>query len=128
LGGESPLPRVEAIRPTYSARHPARARFGKQRRAPRVKTLCIEWPSGVVQELQNIPAKQMITVIEPHLQGAFDDTGAFRIAVTCDNHRSYGIEVSTDLVEWTNVANFAAGSGVYTEDAPHTQRRFYRLR
>jgi enediyne biosynthesis protein E4 len=96
--------------------------------ATSVKTLRIEWPSGIVQELQNIPAKQTITVIEPCLQAAFDDAGAFRIAVTCDPHRSYGLEVSTDLVEWTNVAHFTEGSGVYTENLPPTQRRFYRLR
>jgi len=96
--------------------------------ATSVQTLRIEWPSGIVQELQTIPAKQFITVIEPHLHGAFDGAGAFRIAVTCDTHRSYGLEVSTDLAEWTNVANFTEGSGVYTEDLPDTQRRFYRLR
>jgi hypothetical protein len=80
-----------------------------------------------VQKLQNILTNQTITAIEPCLHGAFDN-GAFRIAVTCDTHRSYGLEVSTDLVEWTHVADFTEGSGVHTENLPDTQRRFYRLR
>jgi hypothetical protein len=57
-----------------------------------------------------------LKVIEPHLQGAFDDTGAFRIEVTCDTHRSYGLEVSTDLVEWTHAA-------VQRADLGHIQTR-----
>jgi hypothetical protein len=58
--------------------------------ATSAKLLRIEWPSGIVQKLQNIPAKQFLTTIEPHLRGALDVTGAFRIEVTCDAHRSYG--------------------------------------
>jgi hypothetical protein len=33
--------------------------------ATNVETLRIEWPSGIVQELQNVPPKQIRTIVVP---------------------------------------------------------------
>lgn len=30
-----------------------------------IDTLRVEWPSGIVQELHNVPVKQKLTIVEP---------------------------------------------------------------
>ena len=87
----------------------------------------IQWPSGIEQRLTNVLASQILSVIEPRLEGAFDDTGAFRLDVTCDTNRPYALDVSGDLLSWTNVTTFTNGSAVYVDTQRDPEQRFYRL-
>lgn len=46
--------------------------------AAEVEVPTIEWPSGIVQEFKNVPARQILTVTEPP-RLIPEGTGAFRI-------------------------------------------------
>jgi hypothetical protein len=89
--------------------------------------LRIEWPSGIVQELQDVPAKQILTVTEPARlipQGA----GAFQIQ--CWINQSFDVEASTDLAHWSNVTTLTNATGALMfEDAEADQHasRYYRV-
>jgi hypothetical protein len=89
--------------------------------------LRIEWPSGIVQELRDLPAKQFLTVAEPARlipQGV----GAFQIQ--CWINQSFEVEASTDLTGWSNVATVTNLTGTLVfEDAEADEyaSRYYRV-
>jgi len=58
----------------------------------------IEWPSGIVQELTNVPARQLLTVTEPP---RIEALGEGRIRILCWKHQNYEVEASDDLDHWT---------------------------
>jgi hypothetical protein len=62
----------------------------------------IEWPSGTVQELQNVSAKQFLTVTEPPRLGPPAVTnGAIQFVLKGGRGFQYDIQASTNLVNWT---------------------------
>jgi hypothetical protein len=102
-------------------------------------TVRIEWPSGVVQELANVAAGQVLTVTEhqvgspqpPSFAGAsfspigFDLTIAEPAAGVV-----YVLESSTDLATWTKLMVRTSTGGTYEwvdEQASNQPTRFYRL-
>jgi hypothetical protein len=96
--------------------------------AAKVDVLRIEWPSGIVQELRDVPANQMLTVTEPPRlipQGA----GAFQIQ--CWIHQSFEVQASTDLTEWTTlktVTHSETGTLPFVDaQADLHQSRYYRV-
>jgi hypothetical protein len=110
--------------------------------ATNVTALQIEWPSGIVQELQNVPANQFLTVVES--QGYTNTNaipkfiGAAKVASGMDLTYSepaigarYILEASTDLVTWTKLmAKTSTGAAVaqFTDSrSTNYTRRFYRL-
>jgi hypothetical protein len=107
--------------------------------ATNVTTLRIEWPSGIVQELQNVGTEQTLTIVEnqgyvgaaPQFSGATKDAAGAELSFTepVANAR-YFIEASTNLVNWTKLtARTSAGVATKYMDTSATNytRRFYRL-
>ncbi len=94
----------------------------------------IEWPSGVVEEFSGIAPRQILTLVEPSLKGAFAPDGKFHLAMTMSTNRVYRLETSSDLVNWTTLTN-CTGSGscapveyVDPETPAPNAARFYRLK
>ena len=73
----------------------------------------IEWPSGIVQTMTNVPVKQFLTVMEHQQPGATNapqftgvsraTNGAVNLTVAGDSGLLYLFEASTNLVNWTKV-------------------------
>ncbi len=78
---------------------PLEAHFGLGD-ATAIQTLRIEWPSGIVQELQNVPAKEFLTVTEPPrlLTAVTGDHALF--SLKGGRGFQYDIELPKDLVAW----------------------------
>jgi hypothetical protein len=95
--------------------------------ATKVVLLRIEWPSGIVQELKDVPANQILTVTEPPRlipQGA----GSFQIQ--CWINQRFDVEASTDLAAWSNVATVTnlTGTLVFEDvEAEQHEHRYYRV-
>ncbi|MBI4658864.1 MAG: VCBS repeat-containing protein [Verrucomicrobia bacterium] len=112
--------------------NPLEAHFGLGE-ATNVETLRIEWPSGIVQEIPNVPAKQLLTVIEPpRLQITPPQTGSpLKLTLRGGIGFSYALEISADLRTWLPLlTNSATGLTLEFEDsdAVNFSRRFYRAR
>jgi len=112
--------------------NPLETHFGLGNAAS-VETLRIEWPSGTVQEMSNVKAKQLLTIIEPpRLQIATPQTGnPAKLTVQSGVGFSYVLEISEDLRNWTSLrTNIAAGLTLEFEDADaaNFSRHFYRAR
>jgi hypothetical protein len=109
--------------------------------ATNVATLRIEWPSGIVQDIQNVAANQFLTVVEcqgypptgirPCFTGATKGSGGLQIAITePDASACYLLEASTNLLTWTKLMarTSAGGTALYTDTrATNYTKRFYRL-
>jgi len=74
----------------------------------------VEWPSGIVQELTNVAAKQFLTVKEPsRIAATFQpQSGEFHVVLTGGKNLLYSLESSTDLDSWTPVALLTNQTGV----------------
>jgi hypothetical protein len=74
----------------------------------------VEWPSGIVQELTNVAAKQFLTVKEPSkLAANFQpQTGEFHVVLTGGKGLVYALESSTDFSSWTSSASLTNQTGV----------------
>ncbi len=102
-------------------------------------TLRIEWPSGIVQELQNVPANQFLTVVEsqaypgaaPQITGATNVVDGFQLSITEPAAGArYIVEASTNLVTWTKlvVKTSAGGSAQFTDTrSTNYTKRYYRV-
>ena len=91
----------------------------------------IEWPSGQVQELTNVAAKQFLTVTEPGgpptLKAAVV-ASAFRLTITGDANATYELQWTPDLAGWQSLTNVTlTAEGVATYDASFDRpQRFFR--
>ena len=104
-----------------------RAHFGLDA-APKAMLVRIEWPSGTVQELSNVPANQILTVTEPP---ALQALGEGRIRVLCWARQSHEVEVSDDLQTWTSLGVVATDQHrpvVLDPGAVGKPHRFYRAK
>jgi len=107
--------------------------------ATNVTTLRIEWPSGIVQELQNVTNNQSLTVVEsqgyggaaPQFSGVTNSAGGLQMSFTEPAAPArYIMEASTDLVSWIKLmARTSAGGPASFTDTGTTNypMRFYRL-
>jgi hypothetical protein len=103
-----------------------RAHFGLGD-ATKVDVLRIEWPSGIVQELKDVPANQILAVTEPPRLTP-QDAGAFQ--VQCWINQSFDVEASTDLTGWSKVATVTNLTGTLVFDdaeAGQHDSRYYRV-
>jgi enediyne biosynthesis protein E4 len=96
--------------------------------ATNVDLLRIEWSSGAVQELHNVPAREYLTVTEPPGL-SMPHVGELRLQ--CWKGMAYCIESSADLQTWTPVAtvtnrNLTGGTQWTDTNAPGDSARFYR--
>ena len=96
----------------------------------------IEWPSGTVQELQNVASGQFHTVTEPGGEPqltAARVNGQQQLTLTGKQGSRYDIQTSTDLTNWNSPLNFTVSltnaGGTMTFPAPGSITdllRFYR--
>jgi hypothetical protein len=110
--------------------------LGDSVRANRVR---IEWPSGIVQELTNVAAGQILPVTEhqagplapPAFAGASFAPAGFDLAIAEPTAGIvYVLEGSTVLQTWTKLMARASVGGIYEwvdEQASKQPARFYRL-
>jgi hypothetical protein len=99
--------------------------------ATNVETLRIEWPSGTVQEFQNVPARQQLTVTEPSRlvpQGA-DHPQQF--SLEGGRNLRYDLQTSTNLTDWSlldtiTITNLDGRGLISDTNAPVSGQRFYR--
>ncbi len=107
--------------------------------ATSVTTLRIEWPSGIVQEIQNVAPDQFLTVVEcqgytnacPSFTGATQDASGLQLTFTePEVGTHYVIEASSDLTQWTKLKACIStgGTAQFTDPvAKNRTQRFYRL-
>ncbi|MCZ7636821.1 MAG: CRTAC1 family protein [Verrucomicrobia bacterium] len=96
--------------------------------AVRADLVRIEWPSGTVQELRNVPLNQMLTVTEPP---ALEALGEGRLRLLCWQRQNYELEVSDDLDTWTSLGVVATDVNrpvVLDPGAAQRPYRFYRTK
>jgi len=96
--------------------------------ASKADVLRVEWPSGIVQELSNVAANQILTVTEPVTLEAL---GEGRIRILCWKHQNYEVEVSDDLGHWTSLGIVATDLNrpvVLDPGAVDHPYRFYRAK
>jgi hypothetical protein len=95
----------------------------------------IEWPSGTVQELENVASKQFLTVTEPGGEprlAATLDNGQVQLTLTGKQGSRYTIETSTSLPHWTSAGltvTVTNQNGTVIFPAPSATddaQRFYR--
>jgi hypothetical protein len=91
-----------------------------------IETLRIEWPSGIIQELHDVAAKQSMTVTEPMRLQAL---GAGVLRVQSWKGMAFEVQTSTNLEQWlplTTVTNLTGTLEFTDPDAANPSRRFYR--
>ena len=110
----------------YCSQNDLRAHFGLGN-ATNVEVLRIEWPSGIVQELRDVPAQQTLTVTEPiRLQA----TGRGQFQFKSWKGQAFTIKASADLTVWNAIATVTnlTGTVEFTDpDAGLSEQRFYRV-
>jgi hypothetical protein len=109
----------------YLAQNTVEAMFGLGD-ATLIDSVRIEWPSGIVQELHSIAARQFLSVTEPsRLAGATLSAGEF--SFRCEGREPGTIlESSVDLKEWTRVTNSTLDGGIYKEAPSTNSLHFFR--
>jgi hypothetical protein len=120
----------------YCSQNDLRAHFGLGD-ATVVATIRIEWPSGIVQELSDLPANQFLTITErqdgvgapPDVSGVMTTSGPVQLTLVGPTNLLYVFEASTNLVQWTKVAvrtNLTGSVELTDSAATKFPQRFYR--
>jgi hypothetical protein len=110
----------------FGSQNDSRAHFGLGD-ATSADLVRIEWPLGIVQELTNVAANQILTITEP-AQLVPESAGRFQIQ--CWINQSFEVEASTDLASWSTVATATntAGTLVFEDaEAGQHESRYYRV-
>ena len=109
---------------------PLNAHFGLGD-ATNVETLRIEWPSGTLQEFQNVPARQFLTVTEPPrwVPPAGDSPQQFTLKG--GRNMRYDLQTSSNLSDWLlldtiTITNLHGTASVSDTNALGSDHRFYR--
>ena len=96
-----------------------------------VRSVDIEWPSGIVQEFQKAPAKQTLTVTEPPRLSAIVAIGVPQFTLKGGRGLRYYVQGSSSLTNWTLlgtviVTNISGFISITDVDPPGSGHRFYR--
>ena len=99
--------------------------------ATNAETLRIEWPSGTVQEFQNVASKQLLTITEPSRLSATNSNGALQLSLQGGRGFRYDIQSSSDLKVWSNestltITNFNGAIQVAHTNAPVAEQKMFR--
>ena len=91
----------------------------------------IEWPSGLVQEFQNVAPKQILTYTEPPRLLATTTGGVPQFSLKGGRGFHYEIDSSTDLSTWSSnstvtITNLNGIAQIVDTNAPASDQRFYR--
>jgi hypothetical protein len=109
---------------------PLEAYFGMGN-ATKVETLRIEWPSGTIQDLENVPSKQYLIVSEPARLQVTAPNGRPTVTLLGGRAMNYDIHVSPDFKGWSPLTNLTVtnvnGSALITDsNISNSGTRFYR--
>lgn len=104
--------------------------------ATNIDLLRIEWPSGIVQDLQNLRVDQTVIMEEPSRFQSVSATGELVLKGggrdATGSFRRYAIETSTDLANWTAlgevVVTNADGTASFRDTFSGGSQRYYRAR
>jgi hypothetical protein len=99
--------------------------------ATNIDLMRIEWPSGVVQEFQNRPADQSLTLTEPPRLLSSIEHGQHRFLLQGGRGLHYTIDASTDLKQWSplnilTVTNADGTASIIDTNVTGGNARFYR--
>jgi len=99
--------------------------------ATNVDTIRIEWPSGTIQEFQNVAPRQIVNYAEPPLLIASNVGGIPQLSIKRGRYMQYDIQASTDLVTWSligtvTVTNMSGIAQINNTNAPAPDHWFYR--
>jgi hypothetical protein len=98
--------------------------------ASKIEALRVEWPSGIVQEFQDLPAKQILTVTEPSRLSARNTLSAVDLTVKGGRGFKYQMEASKDLGMWAAIGELTItnlnGTATITDSELLGSQRFYR--
>lgn len=125
-----------ACRTAVCSQNDLRAHFGLGD-ATKVDLLRIEWPIGVVQEIPNVPANQILTVTEhqagatnaPSLTASKSGNSAVQLTATGQTNLRYAFEALTNLAQRTKIGvrTNLTGTAEFTDSATaNVPQRFYR--
>ncbi len=106
--------------------HNLLAHFGL-RDAPKADLVRIEWPSGIIQELRDVPPNQTLTVTEP---ARLHTTGPTQFRIQSWKGMIFEVQSSTDLTNWQPVAtatNLTGALEFADPEALTAPRKFYRV-
>lgn len=97
-----------------------------------IDTIRVEWPSGVVQELYNRPARMTLDLVEPiSLEPTVEtDGGTVALKLQARTGRPLQVQASSDLVHWTLLGIVVPEINVLRVADPEAsvaQSRFYRV-
>lgn len=99
--------------------------------ATNVDVVRVEWPSGMVQEFTNVPARQILTIVEPArlkaLHGLTPNT--FQVELSAWAGMRHDLFTSSDLQQWTlwqSITNVGLKTILVDTNATAAQR-FYRV-
>ena len=113
----------------WSGHDELRANFGLGD-ATNIDTVRIEWPSGTVQEFQNVTPRQILIYSEPPRLLA-SNNGAPQFVLKGGRFMEYAIQASTDLASWSpigtvTITNMTGTAQIIDTNAPGSDNRFYR--
>ena len=96
-----------------------------------VDTLRIEWPSGTVQELQNVAPRQILTITEPPRLFATATNGVPQFSIKAWPGMQFVIQASPDLAAWSpvgtiTITNLNGIAQIIDTNPPASDQRFYR--
>jgi hypothetical protein len=99
--------------------------------ATNVDRLRIEWPSGLVQEIPNVAARQILTITEPPRLLASTTGGVPQFSLKGGRGFQYEIDSSPDLAAWSpigtlTITNLNGTALVVDTNPPASDQRFYR--
>lgn len=113
------------------AGNPLEAHFGLGDAAS-AEVVRIQWPSGTVQELTNVAAKQYLTVTEPaRFAVSSPQESGPQVSLRGGRGLQYQLEASSDLTKWESlgtlsVTNLDGMVPIPDPNAAGLNRRFYR--
>jgi hypothetical protein len=99
--------------------------------ATNVETLRIEWPSGTVQEFQNVAARQFLTVTEPSRLVPSGAAYPPQFILEGARNMRYDIQSSTNLADWSllstvTITNLDGRALITDTNLPSSDHHFYR--
>ena len=99
--------------------------------ATNVETIRIEWPSGTVQEFQNLAAKQFLSVTEPSRLLVSMTNGIPQLTLRGGRGFQYDMQSSTNLSAWSllstlTITNLNGTAPITDGNSPSSNQRFYR--
>jgi hypothetical protein len=99
--------------------------------ATKATTLRVEWPSGAVQELQNVAANQILTLYEPPAMSATVRADcSCQLTIKAEPNKGWQIQASGDLLTWQTLTTVTNTSYQFQFTDPATAGmdcRFYRV-